>query len=468
MPTSTVVVKDAKAGICEVAQQPEKLQWYFMNKTEDMAKGSKMSDFFVTNAINSDNQSIASLHQDFHDAVGGISATVVPGNSAGYIGGLTANKAIAESLYAPSDSQSDACFQVGRCEEKLREDLLGVMASDARHVTSDRSREQTIEIEARVASVPVRGGNLSFRDYRHMRTGRVTRAVVKSEKMVPLFGPCAWERLHGHLRSIAFSFVMDQRPVTERERMFCTESDEDFWQTCPDSNVTFGLPLVQCFMERGLVVFEDATGAIEVSDELRDLVQGCMQELGLAYSNAVYQGVSSVEDCGYAYTSVYNRDMTDPRYRHARNKAVVYTVGPNGNKQRYQSDVHVLPTPEAWHARTRLVGENVARSVAAYNALVARGRATGLLPITVMRTCLISGGAFMLRDLADKPIVTFKEHACSYQQGLLHVLRCASTDTEGRLRRVEFIYTPDEKGQDEVFQQSFELAATDADLPVIV
>lgn len=121
--------------------------------------------------------------------------------------------------------------------------------------------------------------------------------------------------------------------------------------------------------------------------------------------------------------------------RLARNNALVYTVGPNGNQQRYKDDVHELPpTVEAWHARMRLLGRNVAKSVAAYNALVAERSPDGLLPIIVARTCFIAGGAFRLQDPAGKSFVSLQDRAASYQQGLLDVFRRSSAASSSRVR----------------------------------
>lgn len=419
-----VAVTSAATGLAALAEQPDQLQWHFM-QDEELQCGESFQPLFVSTASNAAGQRLCDLHQEFNAAVGGISATVVPGNSAGYIGGLTASKTMAEAIYLPSAGQAS----VGRNEAELRAYL------QAAGLRTD---------------VPLAGGALSFRDYRHMRTGAVVPAVAKTEGMVPCFGPCAWERLHGLLRSLAFN-APRARPWSTRELMFCTESEAQLRQRGLVATGA-GLALVQCYFAEGELVVEGAAdpsapvAPLQLSDATRAAIISCMNQLQLVYSNAVFDGVTSIEDCGWACTHVFSElmRMADSRYQHPRNRALVYCVGPNGHRQRYPTDVHELPTVASWHERTELTGRNISRSVAAYNT--ARLAPT----ITVLRTCLVSGGAFLLRDLATPPnlLVTLQEHAASYQSGLLQ--GCV----ESGLRRVELMHTPGPAG-DDAFAASF-------------
>jgi hypothetical protein len=434
-----------------------KIQWYFMHPLQDVAAGEKLSDFFVTTSLNANGCSIAGLHQLFYEKVGGISATVVAGNHAGYVGGLTANLAIAKAFYKPSAPNS-ACVCVGRSVQELRQALQDAYVELAKTTADSQelSSEIVKNVQKKVDDIPVGGGTFSFRDYTNMRTGRCVKSVIKGND-TPFFGPPAWEELNSHLRRLAFASADAQMQQYENMRAFCSESDEQLRETCPDGNIFLGRPLVQCVLQSRRFVCADSNGPLHVPDETSKAIQRCMAELGVVYSNAVFEGVNSIEDSGFAFMHVYSFDMAEDKYRHQRNKAIVYTCGPNGNKARYPDDVHVRPSVQAWHERTRLVGQNVAKSVAAYNTFIEMHLPSSLLPVTILRTALISGGAFMLRDEANLAnlLVSFEDHACSYQQGLLQGLqRCP----DAKLKRIEFMHTKMKPEDEELFQASFKLA----------
>jgi len=357
-------------------------------------------------------------------------------------------------LHKPSGSISVA--SPGRGIAELMETLHDVYTKLATQNAGSLELSPDIreDIQQRVAAVPVASGNLSFRDYRNMRTGRQVKAVVKGND-TPLFGPPAWEELHGLLRQLAFPSAQVQRELSQEERAFCSESDEQLRETCPDGLLSFGEPLIHCLLQGAGVVCENSEGTVEVPVATSEAIRRCMLELEVAYSNVVFKDVSSIEDSGFAFTHVYSFDMADAKYFHSRNKALVYTCGPNGNKARYPSDVHVQHSADAWYARMRLVGQNVATSIAAYNKFIVKQRTPGLLPITVLRTPLVAGGAFMLRDSADpsKLLVSSEQHACSYQQGLLKGF--VSAPNHG-LRRIELMHTKMKPEENEIFQEGFD------------
>jgi len=171
-----------------------------------------------------------------------------------------------------------------------------------------------------------------------------------------------------------------------------------------------------------------------------------MRDLGLIYSNAVFQDVSEIEDSGFAFAHVNSFEMAEEMKRHGRNRAIVYTVAPNGNKARYPNDVHEELSIEDWNTRMRLVGCNVMTSILAYNRFIAQEQPKDLMPITVARTSNVGGGAFML------PIVSIEDHARAYMHGLLDALE---TLPSHELKRVEFTYTKLPENSREVFRAAF-------------
>ena len=104
-------------------------------------------------------------------------------------------------------------------------------------------------------------------------------------------------------------------------------------------------------------------------------------------------------------------ELADHRFANPRNKGLVYTAGPVGNKARYPSDVPVLPTVDAWCKRMQLIGRNIARSVKLYNEFVKRQVDTSWSLLTCLRVNNVGGGAFLLRDDTGKPMLALDTHA---------------------------------------------------------
>ena len=144
-----------------------------------------------------------------------------------------------------------------------------------------------------------------------------------------------------------------------------------------------------------------------------------MKTLKLRYCNAVYEGVTSIEDSGFAFFHVLNFELADPRFADPRNKCLVYTVGPNGNRKRYPDDVPVLPSVEAWQQRMQLIGKNIARGVTLYNEFVKRQVGTSWSPLTVLRVSNVGGGMFLLRDDDGTPMISIAEHTKYFMSGLV-------------------------------------------------
>jgi len=220
--------------------------------------------------------------------------------------------------------------------------------------------------------------------------------------------------------------------------------------------VTTGDSLIECSFDGDTLTCTSSSGRA-VRREVSDRIGECMRDLSLVYSNAVFQDVASIEDCGMAFTHIHTFEMADPKYRHPRNKALVYTVGPNGNKPRYPNDVHVLPSVELWLKRMDLVGRNVVRSVALYNQHARTRSAASLQEITILRTPLIGGGAFLLRDEQDasKQLVQLDQHACAYEKGMVQEFLNAG---DQGIRRIEFMHTKGKPDEPEVFQAGAEMA----------
>jgi len=338
--------------------QSDRLQLYFMCEGIDYAKG-KWPTFFVAKG---------SPHEDYYGKVGGICATVDPGNPAGYVGGLTGNKAIAVGMYGES-----AC---------------------------------------------------TTRDYVHMRKKKKVAAVVKGGQ-TPLWGPPAWEELHGLLRQLAFQ---DNTcfEYSDQQRMFSNSSDSELAELHPEGTAVHGQS-IQCFWRNGRVVCTSETGAeLDVDEDLRSSIQQCMDLLGLRYSNAVFDGVSSIEDSGFAFFHYYDLQAMHGDFCPQRNKGLVYAVGPNANKERYPDDVHIVPTMTAWKARMHLLGSNIATSVAMYNKS-ATAELQDSNAVTVLRTAVVAGGMFMHSDI-DLPT-----HTAYFLSGLLDVLHCPAESGVMRL-----------------------------------
>jgi len=178
--------------------------------------------------------------------------------------------------------------------------------------------------------------------------------------------------------------------------------------------------------------------------ELAKQISESMATLQLSYSNAVYDDVVELEDSGFAFFHVFEFEMAQEKYRHDRNKGLVYTVGPNGNKKRYPNDVWVQLTREQWEMRTRLTGRNVARCVKVYNEFAATMSRPQL---TVLRTPLVSGGMFMLKDGEENPLINLDEHARYYMQGIVEEVSNPLTLANSGIKRLEFM-TPEPKNPD--------------------
>eukprot|EP00930_Biecheleria_cincta_P059091 TRINITY_DN44855_c0_g1_i1.p1 TRINITY_DN44855_c0_g1~~TRINITY_DN44855_c0_g1_i1.p1 ORF type:complete len:440 (+),score=76.52 TRINITY_DN44855_c0_g1_i1:78-1397(+) len=330
--------------------QSDRLQLYFMCEGIDYAKG-KWPAFFVTKG---------SPHEDYYGKAGGICATVDPGNPAGYVGGLTGNKAIAVGMYGDT-----AC---------------------------------------------------TMRDYVHMRKNKTVAAVCKGGQ-TPLFGPPAWEELHALLRQLAFQDITCFE-YGDRQRMFSNSSDSELAELHPEGIAMHGRS-IQCFWRDGCFVCTSGeTGAeLDVNEDLKSSIRQCMGLLGLRYSNAVFDGVSSLEDSGFAFFHHYDLQALDGDFCPQRNKGLVYAVGPNANKERYPDDVHIIPTMTAWKERMRLLGSNIATAVAMYNKS-ATAEPQDCKAVTVLRTAVVAGGMFMHSDI-DLPT-----HTAHFLSGLLDVLHC--------------------------------------------
>ena len=199
---------------------------------------------------------------------------------------------------------------------------------------------------------------------------------------------------------------------TKKERSFCTSSDAYLQEHFADGLVHEGSPLVECYFVDGAIFVEHSSG-YEIGKEVSATIAKLMKELSVVYSNAVFRGITEIEDAGYAFTHVYDFTMAEEAYRHRRNRALVYTVAPNGNKARYPTDVHALPSVEAWMKRLELQGANCIFSVASYNRCLHRQKLPNLQPITVMRTALVGGGMFLLREEGKplKMLVKIDDHA---------------------------------------------------------
>ena len=127
---------------------------------------------------------------------------------------------------------------------------------------------------------------------------------------------------------------------------------------------------VECFWVGEQVVCRHPRA--NLSKGMVDAIKRHMKALKLRYCNAVYEDVTSIEDCGFAFFHILDFELADHRFANPRNKGLVYTAGPVGNKARYPSDVPVLPTVDAWCKRMQLLGRNIARSVKLYNEFVKR------------------------------------------------------------------------------------------------
>merc|ERR1711976_235702 len=105
-----------------------------------------------------------------------------------------------------------------------------------------------------------------------------------------------------------------------------------------------------------------------------------------------------IEDSGFAFFHILDFELADQRFANPRNKGLVYTVGPVGNKARYPNDVPFMPTVDAWLKRMQLTGRNIARSVMLYNEFVKRQGDTSWSSLTCLRVNNVGGGMFLLRD----------------------------------------------------------------------
>ena len=185
-----------------------------------------------------------SPHEDYYRQVGGICAAVDPANPAGYVGGLAGNKASAVGMYGES-----AC---------------------------------------------------TTRDYMHMRKQEMVPPVCKGGQ-TPLFGPPAWEELHALLRQLLYSST-NRFKYSDDERMFSNSSDDELRELYPEGIAVQGQS-IQCFLRNGRVGITSINGTelVGVDEALKYGIERCMDSLRLRYSNAVFDGVASIEDSGFAF-----------------------------------------------------------------------------------------------------------------------------------------------------------------------
>ncbi|MBF9035875.1 hypothetical protein HKCCE2091_16630 [Rhodobacterales bacterium HKCCE2091] len=101
----------------------------------------------------------------------------------------------------------------------------------------------------------------------------------------------------------------------------------------------------------------------------------------------VTRGATDPARGGVGAGTVFLDVFASPPHGVAENAAMVYLVPPNGA---------TIPDPKDFLAAVATATANVAASVAAYNAAVARGDSAyaGMEPLTDLRTCLFSGGQF--------------------------------------------------------------------------
>ena len=223
------------------------MQLYFMDADRDMADGSQFNDFFVSMAANRQGELTSDVHKAFYEMVGGLSAPVVAGNFAGYVGGLTANLAIALALYGDSsETPTKPRSRHAIMRKQLKDYYVGPLTSNlafaqalygvssetpteprSEHAAAMRKQVQDsykdqiakqlkidlgnlspndlVEAKMKAAAVPVGGGPLSFRDYQNMRTLKWVNAQIKNNQ-IPYFAPPEWEQLHRQLRALAYAW----------------------------------------------------------------------------------------------------------------------------------------------------------------------------------------------------------------------------------------------------------------------
>ena len=276
------IVSDHPFANCSF--QASRLQIYFMHAV-DFENGAAFPTFFVTNALNTQGRSIAALHSKYHSEVGGLSGTIVPGNKAGYIGGLTGNKAIAEMLYSARPARHMRIIG-----NRNREKLIHYLIQKAKDHKEFKNLNAT-EIQKRCEGF-VDSEDLSFRDYVDMRTGRKVDAVMKDD--IPLFEPSHWEELHSLLRKAAFCEGESRQPQ-DVQRMFSSSSAEDIGVF---EDVTIG-NCVECFLVDEQIISRHPRA--NLSKGMVDAIKRHMKALKLRYCNAVYEDVTSIEDCGFAF-----------------------------------------------------------------------------------------------------------------------------------------------------------------------
>jgi len=164
---------------------------------------------------------------------------------------------------------------------------------------------------------------------------------------------------------------------------------------------------------------------------LATAIAALMAQLSLMYVSANFQEILESEDSAYVFLHIFGKDLElqDPLLNLAGDKAgasraIIYTVAPVGNKDRYPDDVLSNLTLHDWCQRMRLLGSNVVELVDLYNKHAKRECNDELLPITSLWSSMVGGGEFLFREPGEKAASaeTMTEHSRGLCEGFLQGL----------------------------------------------